>query len=902
MRDWQAFVRTRLDLAPLTLDRSERIVREVAAQLADVYRDARARGLTDADADAETVAQIPDWTRFAADIRRAVPHRHRPPVDRFCDRLDTWTRPSHTSGGSVISVLSQILRDARLGLRHLVRAPAFAAAAILTAALGIGATTAVFSVVNGVLLRPLPFGDADSIVHVYELVPEFGRFSVAPATFLDWQEQSRAFDGLIAYTGSTGTFTGDTGPERLEGAAVTPETFRVLGVRPELGAGFGADQDRAGAPPAIVISHGLWLRRFNGEPDVVGRAITVDGVATTIVAVMPAQFYFPTRAAEFWEPLTFDRASAPRGAHYLGVIGRLRSGVTLDEADLELKTISGRLASQYPQAADESAEVIRQLDHVVGPVRPVLLILFAAVGVIVLIACANVANLLLVRASARSREFAIRAALGAGRRRLVVQMLSESLLLAALAGCVGLVLAYGSVPVIHSLGHASIPRVADIMVDTRVLWFTIAASTLTGLVFGLAPTWHASRARPNGALQGTTRGSIGSGRQRLRSALVVIEVALSMVLLAGAMLLLRSFAKVSNVDPGFRPDGVLTFRLSLPRDAYPDEARRRAFFDALLERLNAVPGVERAGMIQTLPMRGNYFLSFDVVGRPPAAPGDETSASYRVATPDYFATLAIPLRRGRLFAAGDSDTSEPVTLIDEAFVRRYFPNEDPIGHQVAIGNGSGKQYRIVGVVGEVRQGTLAGDPAPTMYVPFAQAVFSTMWVVARADRDPAALTGSVRQAVRDLDDALPADGFATLETVIGESIAGRRFSTTLFALFGGLGLFLATIGLYGVVAYAVSQRTREIGLRVAIGAASGDVLRLVMGGGMKLVGGGIALGLVLAIALGRFIESLLFQLEPTDPLTLAATAVLLGVVAALACYVPARRAAHVDPLTALRAE
>jgi putative ABC transport system permease protein len=900
VRDWHDYVRTHLRLSGVTPEREVHIVRELAAQLEDFYRDALARGHSERDADAYAVAQITDWARMAEDVRRADRAHAAPRLDRLTSALEALP-PSQPQRGLAL-MLTHFLRDARYAIRQLIKAPGFTTVAIITLALGVGTTTAIFSVVNGVLLRPLPYPEPQSLLRVHELVPNYGRFSVAPATFLDWRQQNSVFERLAAYQGVGGTFTDVEGPARIQGAAVSWDIFELLRVAPARGTGFTADQDRPKANNVIVLSHGLWQRRFGGDPNIVGTSVSLSGVPVTIVGVMPPDFYFPSRTAEYWRPIALNPANASRGGHFLCVIGRAKPGVDIARAATEMKAISERLALQYPDSsAKESAEVVSLHEQVVGGIRPALLTLLAAVGVVVLIACANVANLLLVRASVREKEVAIRTALGAGRRRLVMQMLAESLVLAVTGGALGLFLAYLALTPIQTLSAGSIPRVADITIDRMVLLFALGVSVLTGVLFGLAPAWHASRAGVGAVLKEGGRSSVGTGGRWVRATLLVVEMALSIVLLVGAALLLRSFAKLTNVNPGFEADRVLAFQVALPQGAYPEDSNRVAFFDRLLERLTATPGVRSAGMVQTLPMRGDYVLSFDVQGRPPAKPGEEPSANHRVVNPDYFQTLGIPLKRGRLLAKTDIETTKFVALIDDAFVHRHFVNEDPIGRQIKIGNGA-PPYEVVGIVGDVHYGGLDSTATPTMYVPFKQDVFSQMWMLVRSDGDPAQLGNVVRQAVHEVDPTLPAFGMSPLATVVSDTVAQRRFSMLLLALFAGVALFLAAVGLYGVVSYTVSQRTREIGLRLAIGAAPGDVLKMVVGGGMKLAIIGVVLGLAGALALTGLIAKLLFDVTPFDPASYAVTALLLLAVAALACYLPARRAMRVDPIVALQQE
>ncbi len=901
MRDWTAFVRSRLRVPDLTPERESRIVRELATQLEDFYRDALASGATAADADAMTCRQIRDWERLTQDVWLADRPHARPRLDRLADaidlRADTHRGPIQTG----VHMFSDMLRDSRYAIRQLAKSPGFTTVAILTLALGIGATSAMFSVINGVLLRPLPYPNAETLMRVHEIVPQYGRFSVAPATFLDWRQQNTVFERIAAYAGGGATLTDASGAERLSNAEVSWDVFELLQVRPALGRGFRAEEDTPGKDNVIVLSHRMWQRRFAADPNVLGKPVTLNGAPSTIVGVMPPGFYFPSRQVEYWTPIAIDPANASRGAHFLGVLARLKPGVSQQQAETEMKTIAGRLGQQYPkESANESAEIVALHEQVIGDSRPALLTLMAAVGVLILIACANVANLLLVRASVRAKEIAIRTALGAGRRRLVLQMLSESLILSLAGGALGLMLAYFAIGPIRTLSAGSIPRVDDIAIDTTVLGFALAVSLLTGLLFGLAPAWQAGRGGVAEALKEGGRSSTLSGGRWVRSGLLIAEVALSIVLLVGATLLLRSFARLTDVDPGFRPDNVLAFRVALPNTSYPEDHHRIAFFDRLLERLDALPQITAAGMAQTLPMRGDYYLSVAIQGRPAPKPGEELSANHRGVSPAYFTTLGIPLLRGRIFTGQDAEKAPMVAVVDETFVERYFPNEDPIGRGLDIGNGTDGFYQIVGVVGKVHHDSLDSNPGPTMYVPFKQDVFSQMWIVARTDGDPAQLSSAARQTVREIDPGLPAYAMTPLPTVVSDSVAQQRFSMLLLGLFASVALFLAAVGLYGVVAYSVSQRTQEIGLRMAIGAQRGDVLALVVGGGMKLALIGVAIGIAGALALSGVVRTMLFGVTQLDAVSYAATSIVLLAVAALACYVPARRATRVDPITALR--
>jgi len=899
VRNWEAFVRDRLQLPAHAPMREARIVRELAAQLEDFYREALARGASESEADAHACAQIGDWSQLSRDVATADRANTQPRMERIAD---TVTELGQTRGGGV-TMFADFLHDMRYAARQLVKTPAFTIVAILTLALGIGATSAIFSVVNTVLLRPLPYPDAERLVRVHEIVPQYGLFSVAPATFLDWRQQNSVFEHVAAYNSGSTTIAGAEGPERVPSASVSWDLFELLKVKPLLGRTFTAQEGTPANQTVAIVSYGAWQRRFGGDRSVLERPVNLNGTSSTIIGVMPPDFYFPSRTTEIWTPLAFNPANATRGGHFLGVIARTKAGVAIESANTEMKTISERLAVQYPQqSANESATVVQLLENIVGDIRPALLTLLAAVGIVVLIACANVANLLLVRASVREKEIAIRAALGAGRRRLCLQMLAESVVLAVAGGTLGLLLAYLAIPAIKSLSAASIPRIADLSIDITVLAFVTGVSLLAGLIFGLAPMWHASRTTLGHVLKEGGRTSSSAAGRWVRNTLLVAEVGLSIVLLVGATLLLRSFAKLTSVDPGFHPERVLTFQVSLPNTAYPEPHNQAAFFSTLLEKLDAQPDVASAGMVQTLPMRGDYVLSVTFEGRPAPPPNMEPSANYRVVSPNYFDALGVPLLRGRVFNNQDTEASLQVAVVDQAFVDRHFPNENPLGRKIDIGNGGAGVNEIVGVVANVHHEGLDRKPQPTMYVPYRQDIFSSMWIMARTSGNPTRLAGSVRQVMREIDPALPAFRMGPLTDAVTESIAERRFSMLLLTVFAGIAVFLAAVGLYGVVAYTVTQRTQEIGLRMAIGAAPSDVLRMVVGDGLKLATIGMVLGIAAALVLARVIKSMLFDVTPFDAASYGVTAMVLLAVAALACYVPARRAMRVDPLVALRQE
>jgi putative ABC transport system permease protein len=897
MRDWTAYVRAHLKLPALTPDREAHIIRELAAQLEDFYRDALARGASEPEADAHARAQVRDWHRMARDVADADRRHARPRAERMVASLEHLPHPPR----GVLLMLAHILNDMRYACRQMAKAPGLTLVAVLTLAFGIGASSSVFSIVNAAMLRPLPFPEYERLVMVYEVLPRFGLFAVAPANFLDWRAQNTSFKGIAAYGTGDETLVGAESAERISRATVSWDFFDVLDVRPVLGRTFRVDEDLPQRTNVVVLSHGMWQRRFGGDPQILGRSITFSGVPSTVIGVMPPDVVFPSRTIEFWRPLGLNPADATRGGHFLATIARLKDGVSLEQANAEMLGIAARLAQQYPDSnRDESVDVSTLRDRIVGSARPMLYTLLAAVFIVLLIACANVANLLLVRASVRAKEIAIRAAMGAGRRRIIGQMMSEGIVLGAAGGLLGVVLAYLAIAPLRMLGSGNIPRATEIALDWRVLAFAVAMTVITAILFSLAPAWHAARSGLSAVVKEGSRSSIGAGGRRVRNALLVVEIALSIVLLVGATLLLRSFARLTSVDPGFRAEQVLTFSVNLPQVAYPEGQHRIAFFDRLHERLRSLPGVRAVGMVQTIPIRSDYLLAFAIEGKP-SEPGRAPSANYRAVSPGYFEALTIPLVRGRLFT--DQDVPPRlVAVIDEAFARQHFAGEDPIGRRIDIGNGNERLWEIVGVVGSVNYEGLHATPRPTMYAPFSTEPFRTMWMMVKTAGDPNDFAPTARQVLRELDPAIPAAALQRLDAVITESVAQRRFSMLLLAAFALVAVFLAAVGLYGVVAYAVSQRTQEIGLRMAIGAQHGDVLRMVLGGGMKLAATGMGIGIIAALWLTRYVATMLFGVTPFDAVSYSATVAILLTVTVLACYVPARRATTVDPLVALRAE
>jgi putative ABC transport system permease protein len=805
-----------------------------------------------------------------------------------------------------------LLQDVKFGCRALAKNPGFTVVAVLALALGVGANSAIFSVVNATLLNPLPFPEEGQLLRLGEgrrggSQPERGSFSFPD--YRDLQQQSRTLAHVAAFLNSGTMLTGEgLDSERVYGADVSPEYFAVLGTGPELGRVFTHEEDHPEAG-VIVISHGLWQRRFGGRRDVIGQQLKMSNSSSTIVGVMPEGFEFPFRAdrQDFWEPLN-DRPAPDReqrDSHSYRVIARMKPGVTIEQANAELDTISRRLEQQYP---DSNTTVLiasaSMHEEMTRDVRPALLILLGAVGLVLLIACVNVANLLLARAAGRQKEIAIRTALGASRRRVVRQLLTESLLLSFAGGACGLLLALWGMDVLVAAGPSDIPRVAQAGLDARVLAFTLLISVLTGIAFGLAPALQASRPDLTGALKEGSRGATeGPRRSRVRSALVVAEVAVSLVLLISAGLLIRSFVRLMQNDPGFDPARVVALDIPLGRMRYNTPEKQADFFARLVSRVRAMPNVEAAGLVSNLPL-GNSIdeLTFNIDGRPPFPPGAMPQAHYTIVSPGYFEALKIPLRSGRMFTEHDDARSPNVMLVSEELARKYFPGENPIGRRL-ITDAAVPPFEIVGVVGDARRVSLAAEAEPEFYVPFGQAAQRRTNLVVRSDTgDAATLTATLRGAVAELDKDQLIWQTRTLDQLVAASVAGRRFNMTLLGLFASVAMLLAALGLYGVMAYSVTRRTHEIGIRMALGARGSDVLRMVVGQGMRLAAVGVAVGLAAAFAVTRVLASLLYGVTATDPLTFAGLAGLLGAVAFLASYIPARRATKVDPMVALRYE
>jgi putative ABC transport system permease protein len=814
--------------------------------------------------------------------------------------------------------METLLKDLRHGLRSLLKRPGFTAIVVITLALGIGANTAIFSVVNAVLLRPLPFHDPEQLVTLWERNPKQGYEQNPPAAgnYLDWRDQNRVFAQMAIYAPSK-RFNLSLGeqPERITGAAVSASLFEILGVIPIQGRVFSSEEEQPGRDQVVLLSQHFQKRHFASARSPVGETISLDGKSYTIIGVMPVGFQFPggtgtvlrtytAGPAELWVPLALDAETLrQRSSHSLYVIGRLKPGVTVQQATAEMDAIQARLERQYPTFyVGSHTKLVPLSEQVVGTARRPVLVLWGAVSFVLLIGCANVANLMLSRTTSRKKEIAIRTALGAGRARLIRQLLTESLLLSFAGGIAGAILAAWAVHVLSAIVPSTFPRREEIAIDGWVLGFTFIVSAFTGVMFGLAPALQSTKMNLTEALKAGGKSSAARGQgHRLRSLLVMGETALALVLLIGAALMIQSFLRLQQVRPGFKTDHILTMELSLPALSYPLE-QRPAFFEHLLERTKALPGVQSVAAAKHLPLSGdNMNFAFDIEGRP-FPRGKSPGADCRFVTPDYFEALGISLIKGRVFHEDDGPQSPHVLLINEAMARRFFVNEDPIGKSLVLGiNGFAGQ--IVGIVGDVKHVGLDAETNDEVYAAYSQAPFWTdMTLLVRTLGDPLSVAGSVRREVRALDSQVPIGRVRTMEAIAAESVAQPRFRGLLLGLFGIAALLLASVGIYGVMSYAVTQRTHEIGIRMALGAQVGEVRTLVLKNGMTLALIGVVLGLAASFALTRLLESLLFRVTATDATTYAAVSAVLIVVALLACYIPARRATKVDPLVALRYE
>jgi putative ABC transport system permease protein len=807
--------------------------------------------------------------------------------------------------------METFLQDIRYGARTLRRSPGFTAVAVVALALGIGGNSAIFSVVNAVLLRPLPYAEPHRIMRIFASAHERGLdqtpISFQRATAI--AEQNHVFEQAGSYVFDTANLTGVDEPLQLAAIRMSSAVLDVIKVKPAAGRNFLPEEDKPGGAQVVILSHGLWQRQFASAPDIVGKPIALDGGSYTVVGIMPTNFNFPGGEIDCWLPRAFEasflnREAIERGAGFLSMVGRLRPGVTRQQAQDEMERIAE--ANKIPDHPDATfgVLVIPLPEVVTQGVRPTLFILLGAVTFVLLIACANVANLLLAKAAGRQKEIAVRSALGASRGRLIRQFLTESVLLALMAGALGVLLASWGVALLVSAATGSIPRATEITVDGRVLGFTLIVAVLTGVIFGLAPALQASNVDLNTALKDTSRGSGGGLRRaRVRSGLVVTEVALSVVLLIGAGLLIRSFVLLQNVDPGFNPQQLLVANISLPSSRYSRTEQRAAFYTQLCQELSALPGVVSAGAAQSLPLTGSDSRTLVAIdGRPVPPLAERPIVSMGIVSPEYFRAMGIPLLRGRFFTDHDIESSPTTVIINQSFARRFFPDEDPIGKRM-LGGGAQPQVReIVGIVGDVRHNALDTSPAEALYLSSNQRPQLAMSVVVRTSGPPSSVSGAIRSRVLSIDKDQPIASVQTMQEIVSSSISNQRFTLLLLGLFAAVALALAAIGIYSVMAYTVTQRTGEIGLRMALGAQTRDVLKLVVGQGMAMALIGIGVGLGGAFALTRVMSSLLFSIGATDPITFIAIPLILGGVGLAACFVPARRAAKVDPMIALRYE
>ncbi len=830
-------------------------------------------------------------------------------------RFDT---PKSPKTPKKVEIMYDIWRDVQHALRGFARKPGFVALAIATAAVGIGANAAIFSVVNSVLLRPLPYQQPEQLVFLWETWSDGGRGPAAYPNVIDWREQNDVFEGLVAYQWGSASLQGVSTPVRLRSVNAEANLFSILRAQPLLGRTFLPGEDQLGQPHVVVLSEALWERRFGSDPALLNQTIMLNGESHMVVGIMPEDFQFPAGGprADLWLPLRLTvNIATTRASHGFAVVGRLADGVSIGSAQLQMDEIARGLAQQYPEDQAGGGVWVRPLrEEIVGNIRPLLFVLFGAVGLVLLIACANVGNMLLARAADRSREVAVRAALGAGRGRLIRQFLTESVLLSSAGGLLGILLAYLSLDLLIALGGTQIPRSADIQIDGRVLLFLMSVAVLTGIGFGLVPALLASNTNMVSGLGGSSGRSGTSHRRRVfRNTLVVTEFGLAFVLLLGAGLLVKTLVGLQRVDPGFVTENVLSMRMSVSAEKYPG-GTAAGFYREVYERVEALPGVTDVGMNSRLPLQ-SYGTSgrFALDGVPWGAPGTEPYAQWRLVSSGYFQTIGMPMVQGRDFSKSDDKTAMPVVIINEALARRYFPDEDPVGKVIKTPTApelflkpTERHMTIVGLVADVYDAGLHRPPRPILYFPFQQieqfSELSDMSLVVKAQLSIAGLTGAVRSAVQAVDPGQPVYNVLTMEQIVSDSLSGRRFVSWLFGSFAVVALVLALAGIYGVVSYLVAQRTNEFGVRIALGASPGDVLREVLGGGMLLVGFGLILGIVGSVGSTRLLGGLLFGVTPTDVSTFVVASVLLTVVALAACVVPARRAMRVDPVEALRQE
>jgi predicted permease len=897
MPEFKEAIRERLAGLSLSPAREAEIVEELSQHLEEQYEQAVSRGAGEEEARHAVLAELNENELLARGLKR---------VERRVE-----LEPLVMGKDGKTNVITDLWQDLRYGLRMLLRNPGFTLVAVIALALGIGANSAIFSVVNTVLLRPLPFKNPDALMMIWEDATHLGfpDNTPSPANFIDWRDKNTVFESMIATAQNSFNLTGVGDPERCDGRRVSANTFSLLGVEPVLGRTFRPEEDKPGSR-VVLLSYGLWQRRFGGDPAIVGRAVNLNGESYTVVGVMPRMAELPSMDNwhdQLWVPIAFtSEQAASRGSHYLEIIGRLKPGVSQKQAQAEMSTIAARLEKQYPEHNTRIGIKVKSLhDQVVGNIKPALLVLLGAVGFVLLIACANVANLLLARAAVRQKEIALRLALGASRSRLTRQFLTESVLLAGLGGGCGLLLSVVGLNVLKRFIPDSISQAQAIGIDGKVLIFTVLVSLVTGLIFGLAPAMQASNFNLNETLKEGGRDSgAGSRGNRLRGLLVISEVAVSFLLLIGAGLLISSFLHLLKLDPGYRADHLLTMKVVLPETKYPDKERRAPFFRELIRRVQALPGVQSVAVASNLPLTySGDSMPIGIEGRADPPPDQWPDVILRVVSPGYFSTMGIPLVQGRDFNEQDRPDAVRVAVISEKMARYYWPNESPIGKRFKPGSVTGDSpwREIVGVVKDVRQNDFAAAPKMQMYLGHEQVgSFAPNAIVVRTSVDPLSLGAAVRKVVWEIDKDQPVSDIRTMEDIVSTAVARQRFSTMLLGIFAAVALMLAAVGIYGVMSYSVAQRTREIGIRLALGAQRTDVLKLAMGQGLRLVLIGVGVGLVAALVLTRVMASLLFGVSATDPVTFVTISLLLLAVAMLASYIPSVRAMKVDPMVALR--
>lgn len=812
--------------------------------------------------------------------------------------------------------MSELLQDLRYGYRTLRNSPGYTAVAIATLAIGIGANTAIFSFVDGVLLKPLPYADPDRIVRVLEKPPGGGRNGISTLNYLDWQKQNTVFEYMAAQTGGSVTLTGINDPVQLRGSRVSPHYFDIFGIKPVLGRTFAPDEDQPGKNHVAVLSHALWESQFGSDPAVIGRKVMLDGESNTIVGVLPEGSAFDRSYSQIWRPLTFEPQNMTRNFHWFGASAKLKNGVTLEAARAQMDAIGARIAHDYPDSNKGWGVAVDRLSEIIvgRKLRQSLYVLLAAVGMVLLIGCANLANLSLARGTSREREVSIRASLGAGRWRLVRQFLTENVLLSLFGGTAGIALGYAMMAGLRmAMPRYSLPSEAVIAMDSGVLLFAVALSIFTGILFGLAPAIRATRPDLAGSMKEGGRGaSSGGASARIRGALVVAEVALAFVLLTGAGLLIRSFFAMQQTDTGFDATNVLTAGLPIPDNRFSDPAQFTAYLRQVVQSIEALPGVRDVATTSALPMQGwGYGMPFQIAGQPVVDRANRRPCFFKMVSPSYFRTLGMKLHKGRTLTEHDIRGSVPVTVINETMVRKYFPKEDPLGKRILIQAivpgktqlGDEIPWEVVGVVADEMVSN-PGDKSdnPGIYVAVDQSPTYYQALVVRAAMDPSRLQQAIRRAVKQVNKDQPLTDMKTLERIKFESMGSTRLQSLLLAVFAAVAMLLSAVGIYGVISYSVAQRTHEIGIRAALGASTGNLLRLVLRSGMWMTGIGLALGFSGALGLTRLLNALLFGVEARDPVTIAGVAGILAIVALLACYVPARRAAGVDPMVALRYE